>query len=161
MFRSVLSVVIGLVTAVTIIDIVEAIGDRMYPPQVVADGATPEDTLRIQKLAPPGAFVMVLVAWYLGTSTGAGTAAYLASRFRWRHGWIVAGILLLVGIVEMFWTWHPTWFRLTAFVVFPVAAAVGMLIGTQPVPGKREGYVIEGPPDYSAEAEQQMKMAGR
>ena len=159
--RSVLSVVIGLVTAVTISDIVELIGDRMYPPSVIADGATAEAILEARRAAPPGAFVMVLVAWYLGTSTGAGVAAYLASRFRWRHGWIVAGILLLAAIVEMFWTWHPTWFRLSAFIVIPVAAAVGMLIGTQPVPGKREGYVVEGPPDYSAEAERRMKMAGR
>jgi MFS family permease len=160
-FRSVLSVVVGLALAITISDIVEAIGDRMYPPQVSADGATPEVILKAQQAAPPGAFVMVLVAWYLGTSTGAGTAAYLASRFRWRHGWIVAGILLLVAIIKMCLAWHPVWFWLAAFVVIPVAATVGMLIGTQPVPGKREGYVIEGPPDYSAEAEQRMKMAGR
>jgi hypothetical protein len=160
-FRSVLSVVIGLAIGVTIIGVVEAIGHRMYPPLVEIESAGKEAINAARKAAPPGAFIMVLVAWYLGTSTGAGVAAYMASRFRWRHGWIVAGILLLCGLIQMFWHWHPAWFRLVGLAIFPIAATVGMLIGTQPIPGKREGYVIEGPPNYSKEAEERMKMAGR
>jgi len=157
-FRSVLSVVIGLVIAVTIIDLVKAVGNRMYPMPEVAAGATPDAITKVRQSAAPGAYVMTLAAWYLGTSTGAGVAAYMASRFRWRHGWIVAGILLLYGVVAMFWLWHPAWFRLIGLAIFPIAATVGMLIGTQPIPGKREGYVVPGPPNYSKEAEDQMKM---
>jgi MFS family permease len=160
-FRSVLSVVIGLVIGVTIIGVVESIGHRMYPPPADLDVSSSAALKEWMKQAPPGHFVMVLVAWYLGTSTGAGVGAYMASEYRWRHGWIVAGILMLCGIIMLFMYPHPGWFTLATLVVFPVAATVGMLIGTQPIPGKREGYVIEGPPDYSKEAEERMKMAGR
>jgi len=160
-FRSVLSVIVGLVIGATIIGVVESIGHKMYPPPAGIDWSNREAVNSALKQAPPGDLVMVLVAWYLGTSTGAGVGAYMASRFRWRHGWIVAGILMLYGIIQMFWHWHPGWFRAAAVVVFPVAATVGMLIGTQPIPGKRDGYVVENPPDYSKEAEERMKMAGR
>ena len=56
MFRSVLSIVIGLATGITIIDLVRAGGNAMYPPAAAADGGT---------ILVPGAFVMVLVAWWL------------------------------------------------------------------------------------------------
>lgn len=161
MFRSVLSIVVGLAIGMTIIGVVESIGMKMYPPPADLDWSSKDAVNAALKQAAPGAFVMVLVAWYLGTSTGAGVGAYMANRFRWRHGWIVAGVLMLCGIIQMFWHWHPTWFRLATLAVFPIAATVGMLIGTQPIPGKREGYVIEGPPNYSKEAEEQMKMAGK
>jgi hypothetical protein len=146
----------------TIIGVVESINHQMYPPPADMDWSNGEAVTTMLKQAPPGAWVMILVAWWLGTSTGAGVTAYLASRFRWRHGWIVAGILMLCGIIQMFWFWHPGWFRLAALFVFPLSATVGMLIGTQPVPGKREGYVVVGdPPDYSKEAEEKTKMMGR
>jgi hypothetical protein len=64
----------------------------------------------------------------------------------------------LGGIVQLFLLPHPGWFTLGALIVFPLSAAVGMLIGTQPVPGKREGYVVAGPPDYSKEADERMTM---
>ncbi|MFO1096398.1 MAG: hypothetical protein U0992_24295 [Planctomycetaceae bacterium] len=159
-FRSVLSIVVGLVTAFTIISLVESVGHTMYPPPAGVDWSNKEAARAAAMALPPGHFVMVLAAWYLGTSTGAGVAAYLAKIFRWRHGWIVAAVLMLCGVVQMFWIWHPGWFRLAALVVFPLSATVGMLIGTQPVPGKREGYLVPGPPDYSKEAEERMKMAG-
>jgi hypothetical protein len=156
-FRSVLSVIVGLVTGMTIIAIVERIGHAMYPPPEI-DWKDAKAVAAAVAQMPPGAFVMVLVAWWLGCSTGAGVAAYLANRFRWRHGWIVAGILLLGAIIQLFWLPHPGWFTLATLVVFPLSAVVGMLIGTQPVPGKREGYVVEGPPNYSKEAEERMQM---
>jgi hypothetical protein len=68
---------------------------------------------------------------------------------------------MLCGMIQMFWYWHPAWFRLSGLAIFPIAAVVGMLIGTQPIPGRREGYLVPGPPNYSKEAEEQMKMAGR
>lgn len=157
MFRSVLSVVIGLITGITIIVIVEKIGHAMYPPPDIDWNDAQAVAAAVARM-PPGAFVMLLVAWWLGCSTGAGVAAYLANRFRWRHGWIVAGILLLSAIVQLFLLPHPGWFTLATLVIFPLSAVVGMLIGTQPIPGKREGYLVDSPPDYSLEAEQRMKM---
>jgi hypothetical protein len=151
-FRSVLSVIVGVVTGVTIIDLLMALGHKMYPAPATATAAD----------LPLGAFVMCLVAWWFGTSTGAGVSAYLASMNRRNHGWIAAGLLAIYGLVQLFRMPHPGWFVVAALVVFPLSAFLGMLIGLQPVPGKREGYVVEGPPpDYSAEAEQRMKMMSR
>lgn len=156
MFRSVLSVVVGLAIGVTIIAVVEGIGHAMYPPPDV-DWSNDEAAAAAVAKLPPGAFVMKLVAWWLGTSTGAGVAAYMSSRIRWKHGWIVAGILFVGGLIELFVLPHPWWCVVATLVVFPLSATVGMLIGTQPIPGKREGYLVPGPPDYSPEAEEQMK----
>lgn len=153
MLRSVLSVVIGLATGVTIIDVVRSIGHAMYPPPAVVESGS-------SVMPAPGAFVMLLVAWWLGCSTGAGVAAYMASGPRWNHGWITAGLLFVYGLVQLFRVpQHPGWFIAATLVVFPLSAVVGMLIGTQPVPGKREGYLVPGPPDYSPDADEQMKMA--
>jgi Kef-type K+ transport system membrane component KefB len=155
--RSVLSIIVGLVTGMTIIAIVQKIGHAMYPPPAV-DWSNAEAAAAGVAQLPPGSFVMVLLAWWLGTSTGAGLGAYLASRYRWRHGWVVAGLLFLAGIAQLFALPHPGWFVVATLIVFPLSAVVGMLIGTQPVPGKREGYIVEAPPVYSKEAEESMKM---
>jgi len=157
-FRSVLSIVVGLITAFVIISLVESAGHAMYPPPAGVDWSNKEAVRAATAAMPPGHFIMVLVAWWLGTSTGSGVAAYLANRFRWRHGWGVAGLLFLGGIVQLFLLPHPGWFTLATLIVFPLSAAVGMLIGTQPVPGKREGYAVAEPPDYSKEAEERMRL---
>lgn len=160
MFRSVVAVGTGLAIGVTIIGIIESIGHFMFPPPAGVDLSDRQAVAAMIAQAPPGALIMVLVAWWLGTSNGAGIGAYLARHDRWLHGSVVAGVLMIAGIVNLFLIPHPTWFVLAALIVFPLSAVVGMLIGTQPVPGKRDGYIVENPPDYSQDPMPMGKVAG-
>lgn len=154
MYRSVVAVVVGLLVGMVTIYVVKAVGHAMYPLPADVDWSRREAVAAALRDAPPGALVMVLVAWSLGTAHGAGLASYLALTSRWLHGAIVAAVLLLAAIVQLVMIPHPGWFAVWTLIVFPASAVVGMLLGTQPIPGDREGYVVKEPPDYSAEAEQ-------
>jgi len=58
---------------------------------------------------PLGAFLMVLLAWALGTFAGSFVAARVACCAPIVHGMIISLLFLVAGIVNMLMIPHPVW----------------------------------------------------
>ncbi|HEV8198463.1 MAG TPA: hypothetical protein VGS03_00420 [Candidatus Polarisedimenticolia bacterium] len=123
--RSVAGVFFGACLAIGVIILVEQISGRMYPPPPGISYGDKEAWKAFIASLPLGAFLMILVAWGLGTFAGAWVCAKVAGRAKLAHGLVLATLLLAVGVSNMFEIPHPIWMWPSAFAVFAGAGLAG------------------------------------
>jgi hypothetical protein len=90
-----------------------------------------------------GHFVSMLAACGLGTFLATALASHMAPCCPRVHCAIVGGVLMVLGLVNVFAFPHPTWVVVTAMLLYPVSAILGHLAGTPPLPGLHEGWTKE------------------
>ena len=115
--RSILAVLGGGLVCGIVVFAVEAISSRVFPLPPGVDPKDPEALLAAIAQLPPGAFLFILLAWFLGPLAGAWVAARLAPGSPVVHGMILAGLVLASAVVNMVVLPHPTWMWLAAPVV--------------------------------------------
>jgi hypothetical protein len=147
--RSAIAIVVGLIMGMLTIAIIEAIGMALYPLPTGIDRYDPDSLKTVIATLPLGSFVFVLLAWALGAMHGGGFAAYLSRGQRVLHGLIVGAVFMACGIYELVVIPHPTWFAVIGVLLFLPCAYIGALIGTQPLPGNREGWIVKEIPNYA------------
>jgi len=107
--RSILAVLGGGVVCAILIFAVEAVGSRIYP---LAPGVDPTD-LEALKAAmaemPLGAYLFLLLGWFLGPLAGSWVAARLAPGSPLLHGMILAGLVAGSAILNLVVLPHPAW----------------------------------------------------
>jgi hypothetical protein len=123
--RSIAGVFFGACLATGVIILVEQISGRMYPPPPGISYADTEAWKAFIASLPVGAFLMILVAWGLGTFAGAWVCAKVAGRAKLAHGLVLATLLLFAGVSNMFAIPHPMWMWPSAFAVFACAGLAG------------------------------------
>jgi cytochrome c biogenesis protein CcdA len=119
MLRTIGGILLGVVAAFAAIWCVEMVGHIFYPiPSDVTlnDGARLRDFIRSM---PVAAQLFVLAAWFLGALVG-GLVAALVSRRRWT-AWLIAGLVAIGGLINIFWIPHPE--------LLQVGSVVGPLLG--------------------------------
>ena len=147
--RSAIAIGVGLLVGMLTITVIDAIGMALYPLPAGVDPDNPESIRAAIPTLPLGSFVFLLAAWALGAMHGGGFAAYLSRGPRVLHGLIVGAILMAYAIYQLYVFGGPTWFTVTGVLLFLPCAYIGALIGTQPLPGNREGWIIKEVPNYS------------
>lgn len=131
------------------IAVVKAVGLALYPLPEGVDPSNPESIRTAIPSLPLGSFVFLLAAWALGAMHGGGFAAYLARGPRVLHALIVGAILMASAIYQLYLYQGPIWFSVTALLLFLPSAYIGAKIGTQPLPGNREGWIVSEIPNYA------------
>jgi len=116
--RSVAGVVFGACVAIGVIILVEQVSGLMDPPPAGMDFGDPEVFKAFVAGLPVGAFLMILVAWGLGTFAGAWVCARIAGRAKLTHGVVLGALLLVAGVTNMLMIPHPAWMWGSAFLVF-------------------------------------------
>jgi len=125
LLRSVAGVVLGACVATGVIVLVEQISGRMYPPPAGMDYSDPEAFKSFVAGLPVGGFLMVLVAWGLGTFAGAWVCARTAGRWKVAHAAFIGALLLATGVTNMLMIPHPIWVWMGAFAVFTGGSYAG------------------------------------
>jgi len=116
----------GLVAAVVIIGVIEAISSVVYPFPKDVDMQDAEAMKAHIATLPAGAFLFVLGAYFAGTLVGTWITARL-NRGRQRVPGIAVGCLLFAAaVLNLISIPHPGWFMLACLPVFPMAMASGM-----------------------------------
>jgi hypothetical protein len=147
--RSAIAIGVGLLVGMLTITVVEALGRALYPLPPGIDRYDPESLKTVITTLPLGWFVFVLLAWALGAMHGGGFAAYLSRGPRVLHGLIVGAVQMACGIYEAVVIPYPTWFAVVGVLLFLPCAYIGAKIGTQPLPGNREGWIFTETPNYA------------
>lgn len=123
--RSVAGVFFGACVATGIIILVEQVSGRMYPPPPGLDPGDRVAMTTFMTSLPTGAFLMILVAWGLGTFAGAWVCGRTAGRAKPAHGLALATLLAFAGMTNMLVIPHPIWMWPSAFAVFAGAGYAG------------------------------------
>lgn len=125
--RGILAVLGGGLVCGIIVFAIEAVSSRVYPLPPWIDLTDPDAIRAAVAQLPVGAYVFVLLAWFLGPLAGAWVAARLAPGSPVVHGMIVAGLVLASAVVNMVALPHPAWMWIAA----PAAILVGGWLGAR------------------------------
>lgn len=134
MRRNVFAIVFGVVLAVILIMVVEAIGHAIFPPPTDIDFSDREVLTEYMENAPIGALSSVIVAWVIGTFAGGVLACFIAKNRPAVFAAAVGGFITLAAIATMIQIPHPTWFAVGSILAIAVttwfAARVGLRFDT-------------------------------
>ena len=132
--RSILAVLGGGLVCGLVVFAVESSSSRIYPLPPDVDPADPEALRAATAELPPGAFLFVLFAWFLGPLAGAWVAARLAPGSPIVHGMIVAGLVAGSAVVNMALLPHPAWMWIAGPVVILGGGWLGSRLAARPRP---------------------------
>lgn len=113
MVRTVLGILAGVVLAVVVMMGLEMGGHAAMPPPAGLDPADPEDLKQMVASASTAAKAWVVFAWFAAAVAG-GWLARRLSRKGWA-GWVIAGLIVVGGVINFLSIPHPLWMQIAAF----------------------------------------------
>ncbi len=136
MWRSVLSVIAGLVVGIIIISLIQKLSHWLYPFPAGTDWTNPEAArIAFQKI-PTGSLLMVLFGYISGSFVAGLVTGLIAPQAATRNAVIAGGILMLAGLVNLMMLPHPGWFWISMLVYIPFAwlgARSALRMGKRPL----------------------------
>ena len=125
MKRNIISVVVGLVSAIVVFVIAETINSSLHPTPQTLDY---NDSIAVKAFydnQPLSLWLLVLVGWIVGSAL-CGFLIKLISKKEKQHLPIIAGsILTLSAIANFFSLPHPTWFIIVGLIIFIPSTLLG------------------------------------
>jgi hypothetical protein len=120
----------ALVAGALVMMLVAWAGTSIWPLHVPADPNNREALIEGLAMAPAGAQITVLLAWFLGTFAAAAIAKKL-SGLAW-PGWTIAGVLAFL-LAFIFFVPLPVWMQTLA----PISPLLGAAVADVVVKGRR------------------------
>jgi hypothetical protein len=108
MLRSVLGVIIGIISGFVVIYAVEHVGQLIWPVATELDLKDKAAAAAFLAAMPIGGLVTVVVAWILGAYTGSMVALLMSDRRR-IAGIIPAALIFAATVLVLFMLPHPLW----------------------------------------------------
>jgi hypothetical protein len=130
--RSALVLFGGVVVAVMVVILMDALVGRIYPLPAGIDTRNEESLRQALANMPTAAFVLLLTGWVLAAGVGAYFAARLATHSYAIHGLIVAFFVLVATIANLAAIPHPVWLWPATIILIPAAGWVATRFVTRP-----------------------------
>lgn len=128
MFRNILAVVAGIITATLVFIGFEQLGQKIYPLPPGLDTTDHEVMSSYTKTLPDVAFIPVLAGWVIGSFV-CGIVIGLIAKKSLRTSAYLAGLFLTTaGIVDIFMLPHPLWFVVAGIIVFIPFTLLGVKV---------------------------------
>ena len=127
--RSILAVLGGAVACGIVIFAVEAVSSQVFPLPPGTDLTDPDAIRAAVADLPLGAFVFLLLAWFVGVFAGAWVAARLAPHSPFVHGMIVTGLVVAGAAVNLATLPHPGWMWVAGPAVILASGWLGARLG--------------------------------
>jgi glyoxylase-like metal-dependent hydrolase (beta-lactamase superfamily II) len=121
MIRSALVLLAGVVVAVIVVVLMDAVAGSIYSLPPGTDPDNPESMRQALAAMPAAAHLLLLVGWILAGAVGAYLAARLATHARAIHGLIVALFVLVATVANLAAIPHPVWLWPAVIILIPAA----------------------------------------
>ncbi len=125
MKRNIISVVVGLVSAIVVFVIAETINSSLHPAPQTLDY---NNTIAVQAFyenQPLTLWLLVLLGWIIGSAL-CGFLIKLISKNENKKLPIIAGIILTLSAIANFFSLpHPTWFIIVGLIIFIPSTLLG------------------------------------
>lgn len=123
--KSIIAVSVGVFFGGLAIFAIERLGHLIVPPPPGLDPNDPVSVASAMTQMPAAAFLVLFLAYLLGTSAGAWIAARLAPSHHFRHAAIVALFFIIGALFNFVSIPHPVWFVVVAMLAFAAAPFIG------------------------------------
>lgn len=123
LLRVFLAIVVGCLSALALVAVIEMTGHALFPVPGRVDMST-RATMEAPVQIPLAALLSVLVAWFVATFVGGSIAALIAPSKPRVYAALVGAVVLAGAIANLLMIPHPVWFTVAA-VIGIVAAAWG------------------------------------
>jgi hypothetical protein len=125
MGKKILAALLGTAAATAVIFAIESLSHRLYPPPAGLNVREPAALKAFIATLPIGAFLMVLLAYALGSLVGGMVATLIAGRGTSRPALFVGGLLMLFGVMDLVVIPHPLWFVIVSLLIYVPCAWLG------------------------------------
>ena len=115
----------GIIAAFAVITLVQMIGHQVIPPPSGMNPADPDSIREAMASLPIGAFLFVLLSYFLGAFTGSFVATWLGGVRVRSSATVVGGLVFAATVANLVMIPHPIWFSVVALAGIPVAAFFG------------------------------------
>src|SRR4026207_1517177 len=119
MIRSALVLLAGVIAAVLVVVLMDAVVGRIYPLPAGTDLDNPESMRQAIAALPAAAFLLLAIGWALAAGAGSYIAARLATHASAIHGLIVALFVLVATISNLARIPHPVWLWPAVIILIP------------------------------------------
>lgn len=127
--KRVLAVIAGVVVAVLLVSLSDALVARLYPLPAGTEISDVEGLPVVIEAMPIGAMLMLVTGWALAAGIGAFVAVRLSEGRPAGVGLIVAGVILLATVANLVMLPHPVWMWPAALLLVPLFGWVGARAG--------------------------------
>jgi hypothetical protein len=128
MLRNIISVITGLIVASVLIAVVTSVSHQIYSPPSDFNFRDKEALKELMNTLPKGALLFVILAHAVGSFGGGLTTSFIATKNRTQFTLITGGIILLMGIANLYMIPHPIWFMIADVLVYLPFAYLGGLL---------------------------------
>lgn len=126
MFRSVMAILAGIMLGGLVVGSVEWLGHWLYPLPTGLDIDDPKELALAMAELPIGAFLMVLLAWFMGALCSAALASWLGRPESVLCGVLAAMVMLAFAVMMLIMIPSPLWFILVTPLVFVFGGGLGL-----------------------------------
>lgn len=107
--KSVLAGIAGFVSGSIAMMLIETVGHRLYPLPPGTDPMDPASLAMVMPQMPIGAFLMVVLAWFVGPLVGVAVAGTIAVATRRRLAQVLGVVYLCAGVFNLVMIPGPVW----------------------------------------------------
>ena len=128
MARNIIAVIIGIVAAGIATYFVESINTRLFP---LPDDLNLQDIEAMKEHVaslPATAFIIVLIAHFIGALFGGLVSAKIAASYQMKVALFVGAFVLIMGLINLFMIPHPIWFMVVDIFMYLPGAYAGYRI---------------------------------
>ena len=130
MIRKIAAAVLGVIAAVAIVVLTEAIGHAIYPVPADLDVSDAAQFGNYLESLPFGAFLFVLAGWTLGTLGGGLLACFISRQRPFVYAAIIGGFMLAATAANLIMIPHPLWFSVSAVILIAIMAYLTGIIAS-------------------------------
>lgn len=130
MGKNILAGIVGVVLAGSIIMVVEMIGHTIFPPPPDLDFSDVDAMRNYVSTLPAGAFLFVIVAWFLGAFGGTLVACKIGNARAVTFACIIGGLILAGTAYNLATIPHPLWVAILGVTGIVAGAWLGMKLGS-------------------------------
>ena len=130
--RSALVLLAGVIVAVIVVSLGDAVAGSIYSLPAGIDRSNPESMRQAVAGLPTAAFLLLLAGWVLAAAVGSYVAARLASHARAIHGLIVAVFVLVATVSNLAAIPHPAWLWPATIILIPAAGWLATRLVVRP-----------------------------
>ncbi len=140
--RNILSVIVGLIASFFVIEGIEIVGYKIYPPTTNLNFNNPDSFREYISNAPNSVFFLIILGYALGSLAGGFVASVIASINKMTKAIAVGGVLMGLGLFNLFNIPHPLWVIISALIVFIPCAYLGGKLGIKMSSKKKDSNLL-------------------
>jgi len=130
--RSALVLLAGVIVAVIVVSLGDAVAGSIYSLPAGIDRSNPESMRQAVAGLPTAAFLLLLAGWVLAAAVGSYVASRTATHARAIHGLIVALFVLVATVSNLTAIPHPTWLWPATIILIPAAGWLATRLVVRP-----------------------------